>query len=79
MSQYTRVLRHPNFRFMFAGQAASAIGDGVVLVAIALYVTKTTGSVGDLGLRAGAPSRSRLGDAAADRWRVGGPAAPPER
>ena len=35
---------------MFTGQAASAIGDGVVLVAIALYVTKTTGSVGDLGL-----------------------------
>ncbi len=56
MSQYTRVLRHPNFRFMFAGQAASAIGDGVVLVAIALYVTKTTGSVGDLGLVLGAQS-----------------------
>ncbi len=54
MSQYTRVLRHRNFRFMFAGQAASAIGDGVVLVAIALYVTKTTGSVGDLGLVLGA-------------------------
>ncbi|HTQ67910.1 MAG TPA: MFS transporter [Solirubrobacteraceae bacterium] len=54
MGQYTRVLRHPNFRFMFAGQAASAIGDGVVLVAIALYVTDTTGSVGDLGLVLGA-------------------------
>jgi MFS family permease len=56
VGQYTRVLRHPNFRFMFAGQAASAIGDGVVLVAIALYVTKTTGSVGDLGLVLGAQS-----------------------
>jgi len=50
VGQYTRVLRHPSFRFMFTGQAASAIGDGVVLVAIALYVTQTTGSAGDLGL-----------------------------
>ncbi len=50
MSEYTRVLRHRNFRYLFMGQAASAIGDGVVLVAIALYVTETTGSAGDLGL-----------------------------
>jgi len=50
VSEYTRVLRHRNFRYLFMGQAASAIGDGVVLVAIALYVTETTGSAGDLGL-----------------------------
>jgi MFS family permease len=56
VSQYTRVLRHRSFAYLFAGQAASAIGDGVVLVAIALYVTQTTGSVGDLGLVLGAQS-----------------------
>ncbi len=56
MNQYTRVLRHRSFSYLFAGQAASAIGDGVVLVAIALYVTQTTGSVGDLGLVLGAQS-----------------------
>jgi MFS family permease len=50
VSSYLRVLRHPNFRFLFLGQAASAIGDGVVLVAIALYVTQSTGSASDLGL-----------------------------
>ena len=54
MSLYLRVLRHPNFRFLFLGQAASAVGDGVVLVAIALYVTQSTGSATDLGLVLGA-------------------------
>ncbi|HTY97903.1 MAG TPA: MFS transporter [Solirubrobacteraceae bacterium] len=56
MSEYTRVLRHRNFRYLFTGQAASAVGDGVVLVALALYVTQTTGSAGDLGLVLGAQS-----------------------
>jgi MFS family permease len=51
---YLRVLRHPNFRFLFLGQAASAIGNGVVIVAIALYVTQSTGSATDLGLVLGA-------------------------
>jgi MFS family permease len=54
VSLYLRVLRHPNFRFLFLGQAASAVGDGVVLVAIALYVTQSTGSATDLGLVLGA-------------------------
>jgi len=44
MKSYLRVLRHPNFRFLFAGQAASIIGDRVVVVAIALFVTQATGS-----------------------------------
>ena len=50
MNSYLRVLRHPNFRHLFLGQSASVIGDRVVVVAIALYVTQTTGSATDLGL-----------------------------
>jgi MFS family permease len=50
MSSYPRVLRHRDFRFLFFGQSASAIGDQVVIVALALYVTQRTGSPTDLGL-----------------------------
>ena len=44
MSSYLRVLRHRDFRYLFAGQAASVIGDRIVVVALALYVTQRTGS-----------------------------------
>ncbi len=50
MNSYLRVLRHPNFKYLFLGQSASVIGDRVVVVAIALYVTQSTGSATDLGL-----------------------------
>jgi MFS family permease len=50
VNSYLRVLRHPDFRYLFLGQSASVIGDRVVVVAIALYVTQTTGSATDLGL-----------------------------
>jgi MFS family permease len=50
VSSYLRVLRHPDFRYLFLGQSASMVGDRVVVVAIALFVTQTTGSVSDLGL-----------------------------
>ncbi len=50
MSTYLRVLRHPNFRYLFAGQAASMVGDRVVVVALALYITQRTGSPTDLGI-----------------------------
>jgi len=50
MSSYLRVLRHPDFRFLFFGQSASAVGDQVVVVALALYITQRTGSATDLGL-----------------------------
>ena len=50
MSTYLRVLRHPNFRYLFAGQAASMTGDHVVVVALALYITQRTGSPTDLGI-----------------------------
>ena len=54
MSSYLRVLRLPDFRYLFLGQAASVIGDRVVLVALALYITQRTGSPTDLGLVLGA-------------------------
>src|ERR1700685_3521 len=50
MSSYRRVLRHPDFRYLFLGQTASAIGDQVVIVALALFITRKTGSATDLGL-----------------------------
>src|SRR3984893_19161389 len=58
MSSYLRVLRHPDFRYLFLGQSASVMGDRVVVVAIALYVTQTTGSATDLGLVLGAQALS---------------------
>jgi MFS family permease len=50
VNSYVRVLRHKNFRYLFLGQSASVVGDRVVVVAIALFVTQTTGSASDLGL-----------------------------
>jgi MFS family permease len=50
VASYLRVLRYPDFRYLFLGQAASVVGDRVVLVTIALYVTQRTGSATDLGL-----------------------------
>jgi MFS family permease len=50
MSSYLRVLRHKDFRYLFLGQSASALGDQVVIVALALYVTQRTGSATDLGI-----------------------------
>ena len=44
------VLRYRDFRLLFLGQSASVIGDNVVLVALALYVTKLTGSPVDVGI-----------------------------
>lgn len=44
------VLQFPNFRYLFLGQSASVIGDRLVVVAIALFVTQRTGSASDLGL-----------------------------
>jgi MFS family permease len=50
VSSYLRVLRHKDFRYLFLGQSASVIGDRVVVVAIALFVTQRTGSATDLGV-----------------------------
>lgn len=45
-----RVLRHRDFRYLWLGQTASNVGDRLVVVALALYVTDLTGSPTDLGL-----------------------------
>jgi MFS family permease len=50
LSPYLRVLRHRDFRYLFAGQAASVVGDRLVVVALALFITRRTGSAGELGL-----------------------------
>jgi MFS family permease len=50
MSPYARVLRHRDFRYLFLGQSVSAVGDQIVFVALALYITRRTGSATDLGL-----------------------------
>ncbi|MGH2856883.1 MAG: MFS transporter [Solirubrobacteraceae bacterium] len=50
MSSYLRALRHKDFKYLFLGQSASALGDQIVFVALALYVTRRTGSATDLGV-----------------------------
>ncbi len=45
-----RALRHRDFRLLFFGQTASAIGSQVVVVALALYISRSTGSATDLGV-----------------------------
>ena len=49
MSSLLRLLRIPAFRYLFLGQSASAVGDQAVIVALALYLTRRTGSSTDLG------------------------------
>jgi MFS family permease len=55
------VLRHRDFRLLFAAQAASTLGDAVVVVALALYVTGRTRSAGDLGIILAAKSLPFVG------------------
>jgi MFS family permease len=50
VSSYLRVLRHQNFRYLFLGQAASVVGDRLVVVALALFITRRTGSATDLAI-----------------------------
>ncbi len=51
-----RVLRHRDFRLLFIGQSASQIGTQAVIVAMALYITRRTGSATDLSVILGAGS-----------------------
>jgi MFS family permease len=50
VTQYLRVLRHKNFKYLFFGQAASTVGDRLVIVALALFITRRTGSPTDLAV-----------------------------
>jgi MFS family permease len=42
-------LRSRDFRLLWIGQSVSMVGDGLVIVAIGLFVTRLTGSAGDVG------------------------------
>lgn len=44
------VFRHRDFRLLWSAQTASVIGDGVVTVALALFIIDLTGDPTDLGL-----------------------------
>jgi MFS family permease len=46
----TSVLRHRDFKLLFWGQTASNFGSNAVAVAMAIYITRRTGSPTDLGL-----------------------------
>jgi MFS family permease len=61
MGSYLRVLGHRDFRLLFLGQSASTLGDQVVIVALALFVIRRTGSATDLGLVLGAQSATLVG------------------
>jgi MFS family permease len=50
MRERLSVLRHRDFRNLWLGQSASAIGDAVVIVAIALYVTELTDDPTKVGI-----------------------------
>jgi MFS family permease len=49
LGEIRRVLRHREFRMLWLAQSTSVIGDNIVLVALALFVIKRTGSPTDLG------------------------------
>jgi predicted MFS family arabinose efflux permease len=61
MGSHLRALGHRDFRLLFAGQSASAVGDQVVIVALALYITQRTGSATDLGVVLAAQSLPLIG------------------
>jgi MFS family permease len=50
MRERLRVLRHHDFRNLWFAQTTSAMGDGVVIVALALFVTDLTGDPTDVGI-----------------------------
>ena len=43
-------LRSRDFRLLWLSQTASVLGDGLVVVAIGLFVTRLTGDPGDVGV-----------------------------
>jgi len=58
LGEMRRVLRGSDFRALWLAQSTSAIGDFIVLVALALFVVQLTGSATDLGLVLGAHALS---------------------
>jgi MFS family permease len=54
MSERLRVLRRSNFRNLWLATTTSAMGDNIVVVALALFVTDLTGNPVDVGIVLGA-------------------------
>lgn len=54
MRERLRVLRHPAFRNLWLAQGTSVMGDSIVVVALALFVTDLTGNPTDVGIVLGA-------------------------
>ena len=50
MRERLRVLRHPAFRNLWLASGTSVMGDSIVIVALALFVTDLTGSATDVGV-----------------------------
>jgi MFS family permease len=50
LREIRRVLGHRDFRYLWLAQSSSVVGDNIVLVALALFIVKRTGSATDLGL-----------------------------
>jgi MFS family permease len=50
MTERLRVLRHPAFRNLWLASSSSVMGDGIVVVALALFVTDLTGNATDVGI-----------------------------
>ena len=59
--QLLRVLRHRDFRLLWLANSASVLGDGIVVVALALFIAGETGSATDLGLVLAAYSLPLIG------------------
>ena len=54
MRERLRVLRHHDFRYLWLAQSTSAMGDGVVIVALALFATGPTDNPTEVGIVLGA-------------------------
>ncbi len=54
MREQFRVVGRRDFRYLWLAQSASGVGDRMVIVALALFITKETGSTVDVGLVLGA-------------------------
>jgi MFS family permease len=61
LRQLPRVLRHRDFRLLWLAHSTSVLGDGIVTVALALFVVELTGSATDLGLVLAAYSLPLIG------------------
>ena len=59
MDRMRAVLRHRDFRLLWAASSASTLGDRIVFVALALYVTEI-GSPSDVGIVLAAHAISRV-------------------